>query len=208
MEHPYIIYSLPRSRTAWLSAFLTYGDWKAYHEVLLYCRSLQNIKELLSNSNMGIVETGAIAGRLLIKHCCPQIKEVVILRPVEEAIESMLNTNTHGMVTWDKDKMHRVMHYSDRQLRKLVTSPDVLAIDYAELATEEGCKKIFEYCLPYPFDKEWWKLGKDQNIQVDMKQFFTYYIANREQIETFKKKLKVDLRRLCESGEIMRKGRG
>jgi hypothetical protein len=204
MANPYIIYSMGRSRSAWLSAFLNYKDWKSYHEVLQRCRSLQNIRELLSIPNIGIVETGAIAGRLLIKYACPDIREVVILRNVEDAMASLLKTETHGLVTWDLDKLHRIMHYSDRELRKLSKNPNVLTIEFEELSTAEGCKKIFEFCLPYEFDQEWWELGKDQNIQVDMKQFFIYYNNNRDQIELFKKQLKTDLRRLREQGVITR----
>ncbi len=30
---PFVVFGLPRSRTAWLSRFLTYGDWVCGHAV-------------------------------------------------------------------------------------------------------------------------------------------------------------------------------
>lgn len=199
---PFIIYSRGRSRTAWLTAFLTYGQWKCYHEVGIRLRSLQDIKDLFSLSNIGILETTAIHARPLIKYVCPEIKEVVILRPLEEVIDSFLQTDTGGIVTWDEEKMHKILMRGDRELRKLAQSPEVLAIEYAELATCEGCKKIFEFCLPYEFNDDWWELTKDQNIQIDMKKFFQYALENKEAIENFKKQLKQELRRLHKMGAI------
>jgi hypothetical protein len=32
MMAPYLIFALPRSRTAWLAHFLTYRDWTCLHE--------------------------------------------------------------------------------------------------------------------------------------------------------------------------------
>ena len=198
---PFIIYSLGRSRTAWLSAFLTYGDWRCYHEISSRLRSFEDIKKLLSIPKIGILETAAIPARPLIKYACPGIRELIIIRPLEEVIESYLATDTAGLVTWDTKKLRSVLSREYRELEKLSSS--VLTIEYKDIATEEGCKKIFEHCLPYTFDKEWWEIGKDQNIQIDMKAFFQYYLENRDEIENFKKQLKCDLRRFRKNGEIL-----
>lgn len=196
-----------RSRTAWLTAFLTYGEWKCYHEVGQRLRHMKDIYDVLHMPNSGFLETAAIHARSLIKYACPQIREVVILRPLEQIIDSFLKMNTHGLVTWDEIKMRKIIGRGQHELQKLAKLPTVLALEFEELSTEEGCKKIFEYCLPYEFDKAWWELGKEQNIQLDTKEFFQYYVSNREAIETFKKQLKSDLRGLYAMGEIKKEMR-
>lgn len=161
---------------------------------------MNDIRQLFSLQNIGILETAAIPARPLIKYICPDIKEVIIIRPLDEVIESYLATDTSGLVTWDIDKLHRILSREYRELLRL--SEKVLTIEYKDLMNKESCKKIFEYCLPYDFDDAWWEMGKDQNVQIDMKTFFQYYIENREAIEAFKKQLKSDLRLLSKSGKI------
>lgn len=198
----FIIYSMGRSRTAWLSAFLSYKEWKCYHEVGIRLRSLQDIEKVLNLPNIGILETAAIHARPIIKYIRPDIKEVVILRPLEDIMQSFLHLDTNNLVTWDKEKMHKVLERGCRELKKLSELPTTLSVNFEELATEQGCQKIFEHCLPYDFDKDWWEIGKEQNIQLDTKSFFEYYVSNKDSIEIFKQQLKQDLRNLCRSGLV------
>lgn len=197
--NPFIIYALPRSRTAWLSEFLSYDGCQCYHERSITFRSLQDIQNLLSQPETGMAETGAIQARLLIKYLFPDIKEIVILRPADEAMIAMKKAAA-GIVSLDEDKLHKIIKYSDRELRKL--SKNVFTLNHEDLDKEWACKEIFEYCLDRPFDKEWWWYLKNINIQADMKAFFSYYMENRMQIEDFKKQLKCDLRALYRAGEI------
>jgi len=54
----FLVLGLPRSRTAWLSNFLTYGDVTCTHEGLNGCNTLQEYKEKFTNrsgdSNTGL----------------------------------------------------------------------------------------------------------------------------------------------------------
>ena len=202
MSIPFIVYALPRSRTAWLSKFLSYGDWTCHHEQAIYMRTMDDVRALLSRPDTGCVETAAAQGRYLIKHAFPDIREVVILRPVKEVVNSMLNTDVASIAAYDPDKLQKIMEYGDRILRKIAQDVNVLAINYSDLVFEEACADIFEHCLPYRFDKSWWKSLKFQNIQVDVKAVLQYYFDNREAVDGFKRHCKSELRRLHRAGEI------
>lgn len=200
MMRPFIIYALPRSRTAWLSAFLTYREWRCYHEQAIYMRSMEDVRALFSVPNRGCAETAAIQGRPLIRHAIPGIREVVVLRPVDEVIESVMRLDLGGSIRYDRDVLRRNMEYGDRQLRKAAKEPGVLAVDYADLQKEETCAAIFEHCLPYRFDANWWDEMKNRNIQADAREVIRYYHQHRGAVDQFKRYCKTELRRLYRLG--------
>jgi hypothetical protein len=201
---PFIIYSLPRSRTAWLAAFLTYGEWTCYHEHAINMRSMDDVVEFFAQPNIGAVETGIMQGWWLLRYHVPNIRMVVIHRPVNEVIKSLLATDVSGVATYDEQKLWRIMPYGARMLRQIGEVPGVLNVEFDELESREGCQRIWDFVLPYPFDDEWWELMKDENITVDMKAFLTKYFTIKDQVEDFKKQCRTELRRLRRSGVDLR----
>ncbi len=199
---PFIIYGLPRSRTAWLSMFLTYRDWTCHHEKAMFMRSMADVKALFSQSNIGSVETGAPYGRCLIKWLLPNIKEVVILRPIEDCVDSLMRIDFEGFFTFDRAKLQKIMTRGRRCLDKIAKDQNVLVINYSDLEKENTCRRLFEFCLPYAFDREWWEYMKDKNIQVNLKELFLYRYQNKSAIDAFKSLCKRELMRLCRLGEI------
>ncbi len=196
MTTPFIIYALPRSRTAWLAKFLSYGEWSCYHEQAIYMTCLDDVRALFECPNIGVSETAAAQGRFLIKHIVPDIKEVVVLRPVNEVVDAMMNLDVSEVATYNRILLQKGMEYSDRVLRKIAQDPNVLVVNYSDLNGAETCEKIFEHCLPYKFDMAWWESLKDKNIQADVKSVIRYYHKYRGTIEAFKKQCKSELFRL------------
>ena len=45
---PFVVFALPRSRSAWLARFLTWGDWMCGHDELRHCRSLDDVRAWLA----------------------------------------------------------------------------------------------------------------------------------------------------------------
>lgn len=198
----FIIHALPRSRTAWMAAFLSYGDWKCGHEQAVTMRSFDDVRELLTKPQTGTAETATAQGRALIKYVNPEIKEVVILRPVEDVIKSILAIPLDGVAVYDEKILRRNMVYGDNCLRKIAKDPAVLVMLFDDLETEDGCRKLWEHCLPYEFDRDWWMYMKNKNIQIDVKEHLLYYFANRDAIDGFKKCCKDELRKLVKEGKI------
>lgn len=202
MSEPFLIYALPRSRTAWLSQFLSYKEWSCHHEQAIFMRSMDDVRSFFSQPNIGAAETAVAQGRPLIKHAFPNIREVVILRPVDEVVESMIKVDIAGVGTYDRGLLEKSMQYGDRVLRKIAKDPNVLVVDYRDLLKKDTCANIFEHCLPYSFDKTWWESLKDKNIQTDVKAVLRYYYKHKKEIESFKNHCKSELRNLCRMGEI------
>lgn len=202
MNQPFIVYALPRSRTAWLAEFLSYKDWQCGHEQAIFLRSVDDIKRLFSLPNTGAVETAAAQAWRIIHHHVPNIKAVVVRRPIDDVMRSMVNIDLQGEAYYDVPRLRKVMEYGNRMLDEISEQPGVLTVDFDDLSTIQGCKAIFEHCLPYEFDRGWWEFMVDQNIQVDVLSVIRLYHENRPQIEGFKKHLWREMRHLAQTGHI------
>lgn len=169
---PFVIFALPRSRTAWLSHFLTYGEWMCGHEEARHMRSLDDVKAWLSQSNTGTIETSVAHWWRLLSTIAPNTKVVVIRRPVAEVVESLMSIPD---CQFDRDVLTRDMSALDSKLTQIANRwPDALLADYADLAREEACAAIFEYCLPYAHDSARWQALAPVNIQINMPALIRY----------------------------------
>lgn len=174
----FIIYALPRSRTAWLSYFLSFGKWKCSHDVVIDLHSLAELKEFFATPYVGTVETGAVDGWKTLKRIAPETKVAVIRRPLEEVRSSLAKFGIYR----DDDLKRR-----NEKLDEISKENGVLSINYADLTQKETCKELFEHCLQESFSPQWWRMLEKANIQIDMKTRLEKLIKNREGIESLKR---------------------
>jgi hypothetical protein len=163
---PFIGVGLPRSRTAWLSRFLTYGEWTCGHEEIRHFRSLDDARSWFSQPCNGTVETAGAGFWRLLPKLAPDAKIVVIRRPAKEVIDSLLAIPG---VVFDRPSLTKGMIALDRKLDQIEARLPCLSVSYADLAKEETCASIFEYCLPYKHDPQHWSSLDASNIQMDMR---------------------------------------
>jgi hypothetical protein len=76
--------------------------------------------------------------------------------------------------------MRRLDHKLD-QIEKRV--PGVLRVTFEELATEAGCRAVFEHCLPYKHDAGWWRTWAPVNLQANLPAIVRYAEAFGPQVE-------------------------
>lgn len=180
MPTPFLVLGLPRSRTAWLSKFLTYDGWICGHEELQHMRSLKDIKTWFNQPLIGTVETAAAPWWRLIDVLIPGVKVLVIRRPVNEVVASLMAV-CPGM--FNEINLTRNMKYLDRKLNQLTRRlKNVMSIDFKDLDKENTCAKVFKFCLDLPFDKEHYTKLKDQNIQINLPAMLRYSSAYRESL--------------------------
>jgi hypothetical protein len=201
---PFIIYALPRSRTAWLSAFLTYGEWKCHHEQAVTMRSFDDVRKFFSQPNVGTVETGASPGWHLIHALVPDIKAVVIHRPVDDVIKSVRELDISQVGVYDFERLRRNLEHMARNLRRLAARPDVLSVEFDNLSTEATARAVFEHCMPYRWDRAWGQQMLNRNVQINVIEHLRYCLTHRAEIERFKRECKTVLRALYRSGKLNR----
>lgn len=199
---PFIVCTLGRSRTKWLSVLLTEGETACHCEVAIGMRRVSDIARFFARPNTGTAETAIAPGWPLLRHLVPGIAGVVVRRPVEEAIESM--AAALDGVAFDAATLRRNILYTARCLDRMALSPNVLAVEFADLDREEVCGAIFAHCLGRPLPREHWLALRDRNIQVSIKSMFDYYERHLAGVEGFKRACKSDLRTLVRSGALAR----
>lgn len=180
MNNGFIIYGLPRSRTFWLSRFLSYGAWTCGHDEARHARTLEDIKLWFSQPFTGTVETAAAPWWRAVETMAPGTRTVVIRRDPADVCESLHRLG----LGFDSDGLRRTVEKLDKKLDQIERRiPNVLSIRFDALAKEDICAKIFEFCLQTPFDPAWYAQLSRLNLQCDMRAMLRYAKAYAPQME-------------------------
>lgn len=181
---PFIIYALPRSRTKWLSSFLSYGDYECAHEQMRFLRGMDDARSWLSQDFTGVADTSAAQWWRVVQRLRPDIRTVVVRRPREDVLASLMALDMRGVCTFDRTLLNKQLEVQDRRLDCVERQvPDVLSVRFDDLKEEHVCAEVFEHCLPYEHDQEWWKAWAPLNIQASMPSLIRYTLKHRRQIK-------------------------
>lgn len=185
---PFLVLALPRSRTTWLSKFLTYGPWICGHEEQRFLRSLDDIRSWCGQSFVGSCETGAAPHWRLLRRYAPGVRIVTVRRPVEECVENMLQVDMQGTACWTHAELIERFKRLDAKLDQIAARwPNVLSVPFDALNFETCCARIFEHCLALPHDPAWWRALAPIDIQCSMPALMRYVRANALQLEKLAK---------------------
>lgn len=185
MPDPFVILSLPRSRSAWLSRFLTYGDWVCGHEELRHWRSVDDARTWLGQPCVGTAETAGAPWWRLLGSVAPGARVVVVRRPVHEVLESLA---LRPGLSFDLPKLKRTLTQLDHKLGQIEKRlPGVVSVRFGDLDREDVCAALFEHCLPYRHDSARWKALDATNVQINLPALFRYYAAFQPSLEKFAK---------------------
>lgn len=164
---PFLVLSLPRSRSAWLSHFLTLGgEWRVGHDILIDCDSVEDFKGFLAGAFDGTCETGAALGWRLLQAEMPELRMLALRRPVEEVVASFLREGIEL-----SEEGWRTLVERDAMLDAAVKVGGIEEV----LAEDLDDPQCLRWMLDYLFDGEgewdlaWWQQLRRLNIQVDMK---------------------------------------
>ena len=178
---PFVIFSLPRCRTKWLSVYLQYGPWSVGHDELRHCRSLEDVTSWLSQPCTGTVETAAAPWWRLLP---AGVRVVTVRRSVPDVVASIARTG----IAFDAAVMTRVIEHHERKLTQIEHRlPDVLAVRFEDLASEATCAAVFEHCLGLPHDPAWWRAVSAVNIQASIPLMLRYLAAHAPQVEKLRR---------------------
>jgi hypothetical protein len=177
---PFVIFGLPRSRTKWLSAFLSSGGFECGHEQARYLRSPDDIRAWLSIPAQGTAETAAAPFWRTLAAVAPNARVVVVRRPPDDVIASLLRLG----IGFDVAALTAIIRAHDAKLDQIAARwPGALSVDYAELAIEATCARVFEHCLPFAHDPAWWRALAPLNLQINLPALMRYAAVNAPQME-------------------------
>lgn len=160
MTHPFFIVALPRSRTTWLSAFLTGPNILCYHEATRVCASMDDLALLLATTprhyagncdgfNLAIFDD-------LVRRF-PGAKFVTILRPVPDVRRSL---DRVGLPVGEKH-----LAAMDAALHECAGRSH-MALAFDELDDEEAVRALWDELFPNIFfDCARYQLFRDAKIE-------------------------------------------
>jgi hypothetical protein len=198
----FIIYTAGRSRTKWLSEFLSYRDHRCHFELASQANSFADARHFLADEKAGTAETAAAPAWRLIHHYLPNLRRVVVFRPVDEIVTSLLATLPR-MTSIDEDGLRRQVAYLVRCLAQIAELPGTLTATFADLGDEKTCRNVFEHCLQQDFDREWWLRLRDRNIQKNVLQFVLDLDCDR--LYRLQRSCRAEFRALARSGALSKR---
>lgn len=169
---PFIVLALPRSRTKWLSSYLSYGDWVCGHDEIQYCATLDDIATWFTQPNIGSVETAVAPFWRLLVRMQPAVRIVTVRRPVDSVLASLARQGVGG------DTVAELIRACDRKLDQIEHRvPNVLSVRFDDLTREDVCAAVFERCLQLPHDPAWWRAWNARNVSGDLARQVRYVHA-------------------------------
>jgi len=146
----YFIVALPRSGTAWLANFLTWGNSFCFHEALYGCESLERLDEIFVETGAkyaGGAETAVASLLPAVYARFPNAKYIFVLRDIEDIFASLNrlqipHEQVQNMVLpfwWGIDNVH-----------------NALTVHFKSLFLSTTMRDIWEYIgidQPFPFKR-------------------------------------------------------
>ena len=142
--------ALPRSRTYWLSKFLTTDTCKCEHDG---CCNYSSIDEMLEKMPDGNCDT-ALA---LVFDKLKDSKVVIIYRNYHECLDALKE------IGFEENSVLKKIRY--KLLDAAVAFP---CVGFHDLDKEDTCRWLFEYLTEEKFDRERWLKMKDEIAEVSV----------------------------------------
>lgn len=176
MAEPFIIFTLPRSRSKWLSVFLDVTEEERVgHDTLVDCQSLEEfLLPLAQGKLLGTCETGAMVGWRVIRHLLPLARFAVVRRHPDEVIANFASLGLRV----DRNEIYCKADMLDA----LSSSPGVLTLQFEQLEDPNHVAKLFEFTTGRPFDLPRYERLNSIDIQIDMSHRIGRLMMNSERL--------------------------
>jgi GNAT superfamily N-acetyltransferase len=192
MSVPFLVLGLPRSRTVWLSRFLSFQPYACYHDQASYVRSVEDVRAWLSQPYIGTVETAAAPFWRLGRFIRPDLRMAVVRRDPADVIESLMRFNC-----FERERLTRVIARYDRALDRAETAKGCLSVRFEDLNRRQTCERLFEHCLGIPAPAGWWNRIAPQNLQRDLRVQIIYAHAHARLMDAAARECARAVRHYC-----------
>lgn len=157
MSKPFIIYSLPRSRTVWLSKLLTYDDWECMHDPLDHFQGdLAAIANWLRQPKRGIIDTGLVQHWRQMKQLVPEAQVMTVRRDELEVWDSMRRIGQEFPIA-----------FLYQHLQDIEKEQGVRRIEFGDINDPAVCNWLLSTFTGSP-DFDWCVGLKKANIQLNI----------------------------------------
>ena len=159
----FLITGLPRSRTAWFSAFMSTGSSICFHEPLKFMSDISELPEALRSVNhtyVGASDSGAGYFLPWITQRMPDMQILVIDRDIDVVEASMTRIGY---------PMRQALSLLSERLLSVKGCPGVMWVSFDSLNDKRIMQKIWWHLMPgAAFDEERYEVFKDLRIEADV----------------------------------------
>lgn len=157
----FFVLAMPRSGTAWLANFLTWGDAHCFHESSFGCESLGDLEHAFRRTERSVVgscDTAAIMFYRPLQTRFPESKFLFIVRDKEEVRASL---NKAGFETTGVDMMGDMLSEAIRD-----TNLHSAAVPFHSLFSQCGMREIWDWLeIPGAFPWQRFEMLREMNVQ-------------------------------------------
>lgn len=157
-SRPFAVVGLPRSRTAWLTKFLSYRSPQCWHEGT---SRMQNFHQIIEAFHGGwrVADTMLALRLPEVVARVPELRTVVVRRAIPDVQASMARLGL---------PMPRAFLLKlDDALDVAEELPGAISVHYDDLDTEKACREVFEHCYGHGMDRAWWLLWARTKVEAD-----------------------------------------
>lgn len=157
----FFIMGLPRSGTAWLSNFLTWGESFCFHEVTFGCASMDSIRQAFANVQQPIVGTVDTAAILFYKQLHKQFPESKFLFIVRDKAAVKRSLEEQGFDVDGLDLLGDALGHAIRD-----EEIDGATVPFESLFNQMGMRQVWDFLeMPGPFPWQRFELLREMNVQ-------------------------------------------
>lgn len=152
----FFILCLPRSRSAWLANFLSYGNSHCFHEGLVGCENVQDLRENMEFTGYEVVGNSDCGNILFIDEIIKEFddaKFVVVHRNAKDVYDELdsIGLPEHGLVQLAEQKLKEF---------------DVSAMHVDFNMTTEDASALWEFCTGTKCNKDRLEMLDRMDISV------------------------------------------
>ena len=187
---PFVIFALPRSRTFWLSRFLS-GDGTVKpcgHDIAIGMDSLSDVKTALTEHLCGTVETGSMMAWRWLRKTLPEARFIVVRRPLDDVAASLERCGLNVP--------RSVLELRAAWLDEISARHGTITLNAADLDQPEACAALFQQCRGAKCSPLWLACNMGANIQLDLNRRVELLRSRAAQIEGLKAAAEMADRRL------------
>lgn len=160
---PFLVLTLPRSRSFWLSKFLD-----CPHDPSRHFATAADVAAYFSDGACGVDTALGLIWADMARYVRADLRIAVVHRAVPDVLASLARIGIAGPNL--PGAMHRM---ADALLRIRGAH-----FAYSQLATRDGAARLFHYCLGRGFSDDWWTTMKDRRLEANLLQTVADAAAN------------------------------
>ncbi len=179
MSVPFLISGLPRSRTAWLSAFFSTSDSLCYHDLTNYLSDPHTVVSHLRAEKClyaGDSDSGLMFDPDALEFIPEDVPMLLVCREIAEvkaSLQKLFGKASFGkyLRTWE-EMLDRYHASREALVRRSRAWGNTIAVPYTGLDSEKSVRAIWAHLMPeIPWDSGRWHVFRGLNIQANTEKY-------------------------------------